>query len=287
MKILRLTNSNDFYGDVADSDRGYRLIEAALKDECGVEVETIRRTIWPADDLPDIVERWVNEHRPDMVFLKTSSYWYSYESVPLKFQRKLGRVGKVAGDAGLKAATTPSVAHNAVFRKLRYFAQATIGGDTNFTVDYSIQTVEAVIRRVLRHEDTLLVVRGSRGGRDRPEVPKKVAARHETRRVEFNTRLNQICRGPLRPHGARLAAAEVRPLGAPGRPLPFQRERPREFRFVRGHGARRNLARTHRRTRQAGPHAGDRRRSPWVLPPAASFPWFSGFSRRCSGWQSA
>ena len=193
MKILRLTNSNDFYGDVADSDRGYRLIETALSDACGVEVETIRRTIWPADDLPDIVERWVSEHRPDMVFLKTSSYWYSYESVPLKFQRKFGRIGKAAGDAGLRAATTPSVAHNAVFRKLRYFAQATIGGDTNFTVDYTLQTVEAVIRRVLRHEDTLLVVRGSRGGRDRPEVPKKVAARHEARRVEFNTRLNQIC----------------------------------------------------------------------------------------------
>ena len=193
MKILRLTNSNDFYGDVADSDRGYRLIETALAGEFGVEVETIRRTIWPADDLPDIVERWVMEHRPDMVFLKTSAYWYSYESVPLKFQRKFGRVGKAAGDTGLKAAATPRVAHNAVFRKLRYFAQATIGGETYFSIDYSLQTVEAVMRRVLRQEDTLLVVRGSRGGRDRPDVPKNVAARKEARRVEFNTRLNQLC----------------------------------------------------------------------------------------------
>jgi hypothetical protein len=193
VKILRLTNSNDFYGDVADAERGYRIIEAALSAEFGEEVETIRRIIWPADNLPDLVERWVVEERPDIVFLKTSAFWYAYESVPLKLRRRFGRVGQAVGDSGLKAAATPRVAHNAVFRKLRYYAQATIGGEPHFTIDYCIENLEAVIRRVLRHEDTLLVVRGSRGGRERPDAPKNVAARHEARRIEFNTRLNALC----------------------------------------------------------------------------------------------
>ena len=193
MKILRLTNSNDFYGDVADSERGYRVIESALMADTGEEVVTARRIIWPADHLPELVERWVEEEKPDVVFLKTSAFWYAYESVPRRLQRRFGRPGKTVGTAGLKAAATPSVAHNALFRKLRYLAQATIGGDTNFTVDYCIENMEAVIRRVLRHEDTLLVVRGSRGGRERPEVPKKVGARHEARRIEFNDRLNALC----------------------------------------------------------------------------------------------
>lgn len=193
MKILRLTNSNDFYGDVADADRGYRIVEGALAAEAGEPIETIRRVIWPADNLPELVERWVVEHRPDVVFLKTSSFWYAYESVPLKLRRRFGRVGAVVGDSGLKAAAKPGLAHNAVFRKLRFWAQATIGGEPHFSVDYCIENMEAVIRRVLRHEDTLLVVRGSRGGRERPEVPKNVAVRHEARRVEFNTRLNALC----------------------------------------------------------------------------------------------
>lgn len=197
MKILRLTNSNDFAGDVADVDRSYRSIEARFAAEFGEPVETIRKVIWPADDLPEIVERWVKQHQPDIVFLKTSSFWFAYESVPLRVRRRLGRVlgraGRTAGDAGFKAAKKPWLAYNPVFRKLRYIAQATIGGDTHMSVEYAFENMAAVMRRVVRHEDVLLVVRGSRGGRDRPEVPKKVGIRHDARREDFKARMARLC----------------------------------------------------------------------------------------------
>ena len=196
MRILRLTNSNDFAGDVADGDRSYRAVEAAMEAAFGEPVETIRKVIWPADDLPDIVERWVVQYRPDIVLLKPNSFWYAYESVPARVRRKLGwlgRAGQSVGDSGFRAARQPWLAYNPVFPKFRYVAQATIGGDTHLPVEYCLANMEAVIRRVLRHEDTVLVVRGSRGGRDRPELPKKVAARNDARRAQFRAGMERIC----------------------------------------------------------------------------------------------
>ena len=167
MRILRLTNSNDFAGDVSDSDRSYRAVEAAMEAAFGEPVETIRKVIWPADDLPDIVERWVGEYRPDIVLLKPNSFWYAYESVPARVGRKLGwlgRAGQSVGDSGFRAARQPWLAYNPVFRKFRYIAQATIGGDTHLPVEYCLANMEAVIRRVLRHGDTVPVRRRSPGG---------------------------------------------------------------------------------------------------------------------------
>ena len=193
MRILRLTNSDDFTRDVAENDRGYQLVAAAMKDATGEDVETIVKVIWPADDLPDIVERWVTEYRPDIVFLKVNSYWYTYESVPLKLRRRFGRIGQAAGDAGQRATEIHWLARTRAFKKARALALSTIGGETHFSVDYVIKTVEAVSRRVLRHEDVILVVRGSRGGSERPDLPKKVEARRHARRDEGRERLRALC----------------------------------------------------------------------------------------------
>lgn len=193
MRILRLTNSNDFTSDVSEDARGYRVIEAALAQVTGEPVETIPRRIWPSDSLPDTVDRWIEKYQPDLVFLKFNNFWYSYESVPLRLRRKLGPVGRLLGDGGLKAADTPWLANNRAFRKLRYWAQAAIGGDTHFTVDYVAGNMEAVMRRVLRHEEVILVARGSRGGRDRLDLPPSVRARHQARRKEATERFAALC----------------------------------------------------------------------------------------------
>lgn len=193
MRILRLTNSNDFWGDIAPDARGRRFVADAMERETGEPVETMVKAIWPSDDLPDIVQRWVEQFQPDIVFLKTTNFWFAHESVPLKLRRRFGRIGKTTGDAGFKAARKPWLAHNRVFRKFRYFAQATIGGETHFTIDYTMQNMEAVIRRVLRNEDILLVVRGSRGGRERPEIPAKLRERAYARRAEFKERMAALC----------------------------------------------------------------------------------------------
>ena len=193
VRILRLTNSNDFTKGIPDERRAYRVVERALAEESGEHVETVRKVIWPSDDLPDIIERWINENQPDIVFLTVNPYWFNYESVPLKLQRRLGPIGRLFGDAGLRAADTPWLAHNAVFRKVRYFAQATIGGECPFTTAYVLESMEAVTRRILRHEDVHLVVRSSQGGKDRPDLPPRVQKRHQARRIEVADGLERIC----------------------------------------------------------------------------------------------
>lgn len=194
MRILRLANSNDFVGYVSDQERTYRYVERALHELTGEEVETIRRPIQPAENLPDIVERWIEEYRPDIVFLMVNSYWFNHESAPIKLQRKLGRVGRAAGDAGLAAAGKPWLAERWLFHKLRYAMLATFGGETPFTPEYVLENMEAVIRRILRHEDVHLVVRSSMGGRERVGLPRKVLERRAIRRRVVAEGIERLCR---------------------------------------------------------------------------------------------
>lgn len=193
VRILRLTNSNDFTKDIPDERRSYRVVEQALAEASGEPVETVRKVIWPSGDLPAIVERWIEEYHPDIVFLMVNPYWFNYESVPLKLQRKFGPIGRLFGDMGLRAADTSWLAHNAAFRRLRYWAQTTIGGETPFTTAHVLENMEAVIRRILRHEDVHLVVRTSQGGKERPDLPPKVRMRHYARRIEVAEGMGRIC----------------------------------------------------------------------------------------------
>ena len=193
MRILRLANSNDFINYVPDEKRSYRYVERALEALTGEPVETIRKPISPAENLPDIVERWINEYSPDIVFLMVNPYWFNYESVPLKLKRKFGRVGAKVGDAGMSAARKPWLADHWWFRKMRYILQATIGGETPHTTTYVLENMEAVIRRILRHEDVHLVVRGSQGGKERPDLPPRVQVRHHARRKEVAEGIERIC----------------------------------------------------------------------------------------------
>lgn len=193
MRILRLANSNDFVDYVSDEKRAYRYVEQALEALTGEPWETIRKPIQPAENLPDIVDRWVNEFQPDIVYLMVNSYWFNYESVPLKLKRKFGRVGQAVGDVGLSAAGKPWFADHWWFHKTRYFLQATIGGETPYTPEYVLENMEAVIRRVLRHEHVHLVVRSSMGGRERPDLPKKVRERRDVRRKIVADGIERLC----------------------------------------------------------------------------------------------
>jgi hypothetical protein len=166
MRILRLGNSDDRSPGIADAQRGYAIAARLLESEIGEPVETIVKTISPTERLPELVERWLDEFQPDMVFLKVTWYWYGYESVPLRIERKLGRVGKPIADAGLGAAKRQWLARNGAFKFGRRMAHRVIGGDSPFEPQAVIDCMEACIRRVTAREGVVLVVKGTGGGRN-------------------------------------------------------------------------------------------------------------------------
>ncbi len=133
-----------------------RLLEAAT----GETVEIIPRVIWPSAQLPDIIDGWMERYSPDIVLFQINGFWYLYASVPLLFERKLGRVGKQISRAGLRAGRTPWIVKTRVFHFGRRVALRTIGGAHYFTPAEVCEIVEACLRRIVRHEGAGLIVQG-------------------------------------------------------------------------------------------------------------------------------
>lgn len=158
MKVLRLTNSNDILPGTADDRPG--LLRERLEAYLGGPVEIVVKAIWPTESLPATVEKWIERDQPDLVWLGVVNYWYDYMSVPKRMERVFGRFGNTASNLGFKAADTPWLSQNAVFRSLRRALQRTIGGDPHFSPEHVVATVGAIARRVLRNEGTVLVVWG-------------------------------------------------------------------------------------------------------------------------------
>lgn len=158
MKVLRLTNSNDILPGTADGRPG--LLRERLEGYLGEPVEIVVKAIWPTEALPSTVEKWIEREQPDLVWLGVVNYWYEYQSVPKRMERLFGRVGSMASRLGFRAADTPWLSQNALFRALRGALQRTVGGDPHFTPDHIIQVVGTIARRVLRSEGTVLVIWG-------------------------------------------------------------------------------------------------------------------------------
>lgn len=94
IRILRLGNSDDTSPGIPDDQRAYALAAQVLEDAAGQPVETVVRTIWPDPELPGLIDEWLDRYKPDLVFLKVTWYWYGYESVPLRLERRLRWIGK-------------------------------------------------------------------------------------------------------------------------------------------------------------------------------------------------
>jgi hypothetical protein len=166
MRVLRLSNSDDFAGDLPPEARAWYIAGEVLAAEIGEPVETSTRTVWPTPALPYLVDSWLDRHNPDMVFLKVNWYWYGYESVPLRLRRRVPIVGKPLAAAGDGATKIPWISTTRAFKATRNAANRVIGGDSNFTCDEVIERMQAVIRRIIAREHIILIVKGAGGGRD-------------------------------------------------------------------------------------------------------------------------
>ena len=99
----------------------------------GEPVETILKPIWPAENLPDLLDGWVRKYEPDLVLLVISGYWMTFESVPLRLEHRLGRLGKWLGRLGEKSVARGPVAKAGPVVNLRQLARRIIGAEANFT----------------------------------------------------------------------------------------------------------------------------------------------------------
>lgn len=195
MRILGLLNSNVRGGDAKIAEQALfpSRMRGPLSDALGETVEITARVAWPSPLLPSVAERWMHEVQPDLVVFPISSFWFLYESVPVRLERKLGFSGRCISSLSLKAAATPWLAHNAAFQSMRRTAQRTIGGSAHFEPDEVIEVATATIRTLLRQERSYLLVIGPSGGDDWA-TDEASAGRIAARRAHVEGALNALCR---------------------------------------------------------------------------------------------
>jgi hypothetical protein len=194
MKILRLGNSDDLNPAVPVEDQGWFISQNFIERAIGEPVETVVRPIWPGTELPGLVEKWIAESEPDLVFLKVTWFWYGYESVPRRIERLFGRAGKPVASAALGAAKKPALAKNAGFKLGRRLAHRVIGGDTPFSTRQVIAVMEETIRTVLSHEDIALLVKGTGDGRGPSDGIPGSHERYTSRRLEVEGTIERFCK---------------------------------------------------------------------------------------------
>ncbi|MFN0096658.1 MAG: hypothetical protein ACKVVT_18020 [Dehalococcoidia bacterium] len=193
MKLLRLGSSQDAPGRVPPEYSLEHLIREGLSRELGEPVEVLTKPIWPTARLPELVRGWMTDFQPDFVRMGVVGYWFMYESVPLKLQRRFGRPGQAVGDAGKRATEVPWIAHNAAFRFGRRVAQRTIGGATPFSAEQVVACVTATLSEVVRHEGVMVQLRGPDGRARIGDYSKSAIDRMELRRKDVTGQLAALC----------------------------------------------------------------------------------------------
>lgn len=191
--VGRFGSSNDTIPQFVAGEPREAIIQRELEHQLGEPITVVTKRIWPSDRFPDLVARWVEEERPDVVTIPILGYWFNFESVPLKLQRRFGRLGVALGNTGKRAADIPWLAHNRVFRSVRQLAQRTIGGSTYFTCDEVVDCIGACVREIAQREGIVLIVQGPYGGQGLAGSNRKALAREESRRQIVKAGLREVC----------------------------------------------------------------------------------------------
>jgi hypothetical protein len=193
MRLLRLTNSSDTFEGVPEPQRATRVAEDVFTELTGEPIETVLKLFWPEPGLPDIVDRWIARYQPDVVFMRTSMVWCAYESVPLRLERRLGRLGRPLARLGFKLGGSDAMIRSPLFRAARRLALRTIGGDVYFRPDEAAEIVGATFRRVVAHESVIPALCGPGFARDASGTAAG-RARAARRNMELDQRLTELAR---------------------------------------------------------------------------------------------
>lgn len=192
MRILYLGTSDDRGPVGPDGTHTPTVVEELLAESLGHSVKLIVKEAWPNEKLPGVLEGWMDEHDPDVVVICVNGYWFSYDSVPAKLRRILGRAGGPVSEAGLRLADVKWLAHNIVFRTGRRMATVAIGGDTPFTGRQVVERMAECVRVAVRREGTVVAMRGAEGQSPYAETGKG-RDRKERLRSRVNRALAEMC----------------------------------------------------------------------------------------------
>jgi hypothetical protein len=165
-----------------------------------------------------VVRRWMDEFRPELVTFYVSSFWFLYESTPVRMERKFGGPGRFISQQSQKIAATPWLAHNRVFQWGRKRTQDVLGGSAWFEPDEVIARSIQIIREVIQSEGSYLVVVGASGGerwaRDKEHLQRIIA-----RRDTVDAALGAFCRSH---HIEYVSVAQLSALATPPEPVSLQ-----------------------------------------------------------------
>ena len=192
VKLLYLGDSNDVDAWFEGGAKRHEILRDRLEAEFGEPVEVTVKNIWPDERMVSVIGRWLAESEPDAVYVNVTSYPFAYESLPLRLRRVLGHFGPAVRDAGLRLADSKRWAHNAVFRTIRRWGQATVGGDTHFTCDQVIERFSEAIRLIGRAEGTCLIVKGPKGS-SHTGITGREQRRKEIKRLYVHHALEDLC----------------------------------------------------------------------------------------------
>ena len=103
--ILRLTHSADFDEAIPEEHRGTAVSQRRFSEVTGLEATTIAKNAWPGPELPAVLGGWLERYQPDIVFLGVNPIWFTYESVPVKLERKVKFGGHQMASVGLGSAS--------------------------------------------------------------------------------------------------------------------------------------------------------------------------------------
>lgn len=179
VRILRLTNSSDIQASIPLEQRASAVCDRLVEQLTGEAVETTVRVFWPAPQLPEVVDGWIERYRPDVLFVRTSAYWCSYESLPLRLERRLPLAGHWLARAGTRTGES-RWAGSRPFQLVRRTLVRTFGGEVHFEPSEVTEILDQVFRRAARRESLVMALRGPGFPRDVTESPR--GARRARRR---------------------------------------------------------------------------------------------------------
>ena len=155
-------------------------------------VEVTLRAAWPSSSLPGLIDRWLDEYEPDIVFLKVNAYWFNYLSLPLQIERKFGKFGKPINKVGKQVGELRPVSSSRPYRVARRYLLRVFPGATYFSPESVVASMQDSIRTILSREGIGLIVSGP-GSRLNHELSRKAGRAHEARRQLVHQSMKRFC----------------------------------------------------------------------------------------------